>query len=66
MLRSRRAEVERVAESLGIAAQAVDSGSLTAEQLHLIATGLRDVQGELQDLSDSLTSLAESGEEGSR
>jgi hypothetical protein len=56
-LRSRRAEVERVAESLGVAAQAVGSAALTPEQLHLVACGLRDVQGELHDLSDTLKSL---------
>jgi hypothetical protein len=57
-LRSRHADVERVAESVGVAAQAVDSAALTSEQLHLIASGLRDVQGELHDLSDTLKSLA--------
>jgi hypothetical protein len=57
-LRSRREEVERVAESVGVAAQAVDSAVLTAEQRHMIACGLRDVQGELHDLSDTLKSLA--------
>ena len=57
-LRSRRADVERVAESLGVAALAVDSAALTAAQLHMIARGLRDVQGELHDLSDTLRLLA--------
>jgi hypothetical protein len=57
-LRSRRADVERVAESVGVAAQAVDSAALTSEQLHMIACGLRDVQWELHDLSDTLRSLA--------
>lgn len=57
-LRSRRADVERVAESVGVAALAVDSAVLTSEQLHMIACGLRDVQGELHDLSDTLKSLA--------
>jgi len=57
-LRNRRADVARVAESVGIAAHAVDSATLTSEQLHLIASGLRDVQGELYDLSDTLKSLA--------
>ncbi len=61
-LLSRRADVERVAESLGVAALAVDSAALTAEQLHMIAGGLRDVQGELHDLSDTLRSLAEARE----
>jgi hypothetical protein len=36
----------------------VGSASLTDEQRHLIACGLRDVQGELHDLSDILKSLA--------
>jgi hypothetical protein len=31
---------------------------MTAEQLHMIACGLRDVQGELHDLSDTLKSLS--------
>jgi hypothetical protein len=57
-LRSRRADVERVAESVGVAAQAVGSAVLTADQLHLVASGLRDVQEELHDLSDTLRSLA--------
>ena len=57
-LRYRRAEVERVAESVGVAAQAVGSASLTDQQRHLIACGLRDVQGELHDLSDILKSLS--------
>ena len=57
-LRSRRADVERVAESVGVAALAVDSAVLTSEQMHMIACGLRDVQGELHDLSDTLKSLA--------
>jgi hypothetical protein len=57
-LRSRRADVERVAESVGVAALAVDSAVLTSAQLHMIASGLRDVQGELHDLSDTLKSLA--------
>jgi hypothetical protein len=57
-LRSRRADVVRVAESVGVAALAVDSAAMTAEQLHMIACGLRDVQGELHDLSDTLKSLS--------
>jgi|GEM_PF-2966627 len=61
-LRFRRAEVERVAESVGVAAQAVGSASLTDEQRHLIACGLRDVQGELHDLSDILKSLGGEGQ----
>jgi hypothetical protein len=61
-LRSRRADVVRVAESVGVAALAVDSAAMTAEQLHMIACGLRDVQGELHDLSDTLMSLSGEGE----
>ena len=61
-LKSRRKDVERFAESVGVAAQAVDSASLTAEQLHMIASGLRDVRDELHDLSDTLTTLARLGE----
>ena len=38
-LRSRRADVERVAESVGVAALAVDSAALTSAQLHMIASG---------------------------
>jgi hypothetical protein len=57
-LNARRVDCERVAESLGVAAQAVDSASLTPEQLRLVARGLRDVQGEIQDLSDTLKALA--------
>ena len=56
-LNSRRKELERVAESLGVAAQAVDSAVLTPAQMRLVASGLREVQGELHDLSDNLRLL---------
>ncbi len=56
-LKLRRLDLERAAESLGVAAQAVDSATLSASQLRLIADGLREVQGELHDVSDSLRSM---------
>ena len=56
-LNSRRRELESVAESLGVAAQAVDSASLTPAQMRLVASGLREVQGELHDMSDTLKLL---------
>ncbi len=51
---ARRTMVDKVAESLGVAALALDSGSLTPAQLRLIASGLREVRDELEDVSDAL------------
>jgi hypothetical protein len=56
-LSTRCIDVDRVAESLGVAAQAVGSGALSPQQMRLVSRGLVDVQGDLQDLSESLRML---------
>jgi hypothetical protein len=57
-LNTRCVDVDRAAESLGVAALAVGTGGLTPQQMRLIARGLVDVQGDLHDLSESLRMLA--------
>ncbi len=53
-LNVRRAELHRAAESIGVAADSVGSGSLAPGQMAQIAEGLRDLQCELQDMGDAL------------
>ena len=58
-LNARRAEVNRAAESIGVAADSVGSGALAPGQMAQIAEGLRDLQCELQDLGDALRRTAQ-------
>ncbi len=52
-------EVNRAAESIGIAADSVGSGLMAPNQMARIAEGLRDLQCELQDLGDALKRTAQ-------
>ncbi|HTX98515.1 MAG TPA: hypothetical protein VMG09_00705 [Bacteroidota bacterium] len=58
-LQTQYLEVNRAAESLGVAAESVGSGSLAPGQMAQVAEGLRDLQFELQDLGDALKRAAQ-------
>jgi hypothetical protein len=58
-LQARCADAERAAESLGVAAEIVATGSLAPQQMTVVAEGLRDLQGDLHDLCDALRKLVQ-------
>lgn len=57
-LNTRCVDVDRAAESLGVAAYSVGTGSLGPDQMRLVAEGLREVQGDLHDLGAALRNIA--------
>jgi len=59
-LNAKCVDVDRAAESIGVAAETVASGSLAPRQMSRVAEGLRDLQFELQDLSETLRRMVQS------